>query len=691
MKKKTSRILVVVAVILMLLSISPAAVQAADPVSPVDVLNTRTIGQAAISPDGNWVAYTYRTPRSPNDTPGSAYEELHLLNIKTGKSFPFVTGKVNAGNPGWSPDGTKIAFTTHRGENSKNQVWIIPRDGGEAVQATFSPTPVLEFQWHPNGKQIAYIAASPQTERELELKKKGYDFIYYEENLKHRNIYIQDLDKKGEPVQITTDKTIWSFAISPDGSAIAVGATDLNLVDQRYMFQKIYILDITSKKMTRLTDNPGKLGNYAWSPDSKRIAYTAALTRADHAVSQAYVVDIATKTPINLTVEKFKGHVTTAYWKDNNTVAYISGEGVWPTLSLVPANGGNRKIIFHSKDTGLVFRSLEFSKDFRHVVFAGSSPDIPGDLYYWQVGKKIKRLTNLNPWLAERVLGKQEIVRFNARDGQEIEGLLIYPVDYKKGETYPLIVIVHGGPESHYSNGWLTRYAEPGQTLAGKGYLVYYPNYRASTGYGVDFAMAGYEDAAGTEFDDIADGIAYLVNQGMADGNRVGLGGGSYGGYAAGWFGTYYTKLVRAVCMFVGISDLVSKRGTTDIPYEELYVHSGKKLEEMWRQNLERSPIYWAHQSKTAFLIMGGADDPRVHPSQSMELFRRLKMNDHPAARLVQYPGEGHGNRKQPGQIDLIYRILDWYDWYVKDANPLDGPMPPLDISEKYGLNLKKK
>ena len=142
--------------------------------------------------------------------------------------------------------------------------------------------------------------------------------------------------------------------------------------------------------------------------------------------------------------------------------------------------------------------------------------------------------------------------------------------------------------------------------------------------------------------------------------------------------------------MFVGISDLVSKRSTTDIPYEELYVHSGKKLEEMWQFSLERSPIYYASKSNTAVLIVGGANDTRVDPSQSLEFYRRLKMNDHPAVRLVQYPGEGHGNRKQPGQIDLLHRHMQWYDWYVKDKNPLDGPMPPLDISELYGLELEE-
>jgi dipeptidyl aminopeptidase/acylaminoacyl peptidase len=140
--------------------------------------------------------------------------------------------------------------------------------------------------------------------------------------------------------------------------------------------------------------------------------------------------------------------------------------------------------------------------------------------------------------------------------------------------------------------------------------------------------------------------------------------------------------------MFVGISDLISKRGTTDIAYEELHVHSGKPLEDMWKLSLERSPIYWAHQSQTAVLILGGTNDSRVHPSQSLEYYRRLKMNRHPAVRLVQYPGEGHGNRRQPGRIDVMFRVLMWYDWYVKQNRDISGPMPPLDISDSYGIEL---
>ncbi len=689
MNKKVIRLMVVCMSVSVFFSLFLLGIQAAGPFSPQDVLNTRTCADVQISPDGQWIAYTVNVPRSAGEEPGSAYRELYLVSPHTGLIKPFITGKVNINHIRWSLDGSRLGFITRRDEQAKNQVWVIPVDGGEAVQVTHWQTSVNDFAWHPDGKHIAFLALPPESKREKELEKKGYGFIFYEENLKHRTLYLQGLNNEDQPIRLTTDKTVWSFTFSPDGSTIAAAISKQNLVDHRYMFQKVYLLDIKTKTWSRLTDNPGKLGNFEFSPDSSRIAYTAALERKDHAVSQVYVIDIKTKKIKNLTIPGFRGHVNWTAWKDDNTVVYQAGEGVWSSLSLVDARGGKRTVILDARKTGITFRRADFTGDFKHFAFVGGAADIPGDVFYWRPGRKVKRLTRLNTWLPQRKLGKQAVIHYPARDGQEIEGLLIYPLDFREGKRYPLIVTVHGGPESHYTNGWLTRYATPGQVLAGKGYLVFYPNYRASTGYGVKFALAGYEDPAGKEFDDIADGIDYLVRKGVADPGRVGLGGGSYGGYAAAWFATYYTKYVRAVCMFVGISDLISKRGSTDIPYEELYVHSGSLLEQMWDLSLKRSPIYWAHRSKTATLIIGGAEDPRVHPSQSLELYRRLKMNNHPAVRLVQYPGEGHGNRKQPGRIDVLYRVLQWYDWYVMEAKPLDGPRPPLDISDRYGLNLE--
>lgn len=661
-----------------------------------DILEIKNCDEVRISPDGQWIAYTVRFMRDANDEPGSFYKELFLVSTRTRQPRPFITGKVSIGTLRWSPDSSRLGFILQRGKDAKAQVWVIAIDGGEAVQITESETSVKDFLWHPQQDKIAYLAETPVTKAEKTLGEKGYGFIFYEENLKHINLYLMDLTTTpGQTVQLTQNITAWEFCWSPDGNSIVLAASKNNLVDESYMFKKFYRLDIASRQMDQLTNRIIKIGSFRFSPDSKRILYTGGLDTKDHGESQLYVLDVTTKKEINLVEPGFPGHLLWGEWQDNNTILMATSEGVWNNLGLIPASGGKRTIIYQSRETGIVFKSASFSKDFKHVAFAGNSPAIPGDLFYWNLGKKSKtpvldRLTELNPWLNERKLGKQEIIQYKARDGWDIEGLLVYPVEYKKGERYPLIIFVHGGPESHYSQGWVSDYSAPAQVMAGNGYVVFFPNYRASTGYGVAFAMAGYQDAAGKEFDDIADGIDYLVSQGIADRERVGLAGGSYGGYAAAWFASYYTKYVRAVCMFVGITDLVSKRGTTDIPYEELYVHSGKKLEEMWEESLKRSPIYWAHQSQTAVLILGGTDDPRVHPSQSLEFYRCLKMNDHPAVRLVQYPGEKHGNRMQPGRIDVLYRTLEWFDWYVKDKKPLiKDQLPPLDISSHYGLTAK--
>jgi dipeptidyl aminopeptidase/acylaminoacyl peptidase len=656
-----------------------------------DLFKLEYAASVRISPDGEWIAYTVSKPRAVDADAGARYTELYVLSTRNGDIRPYITGKVSVGSVRWTPDSQAISFLMTRGKKAKRQVWTIRVDGGEAVQTTKSKSSVIVYRWHPAGEKIAYTAVEPKTKREKKLDDKGYGFTFYEENWKHRNLYIanvEDYEVKGDPEQITNDITVWSFEFDPAGNRIAFGGSEKNLIDHRYMFQNVYLLDPATGDHRKFVNNPGKLGNYVFSPEGDYVAYTAALTQNDNAVSQVYVQPVDGGESVNLTPADFAGHAYWAGWKDNNTLVYMSGEGVWNTLSTVKRKGGDRKILLHSEKTGAVFGTPSYTKGFKKVAFLASSPTEPQDVYYWGGKGKLERMTNLNPWLADRLLGKREVVRYAARDGLEVEGLLNYPVDYQPGKRYPLVVAVHGGPESHHRNNWRTYYSRPVQVLNGRGYFVFLPNYRSSTGYGIDQPMSTLGDPAGKEFDDIADGIEYLVDQGMVDHERVGLGGGSYGGFAAAWFATYYTDLVSAVVMFVGISDLISKRSTTDIPWEELYVHSGKNLEEMWQFSLERSPIYYANKSVTATLIIGGAADPRVHPSQSLEMYRRLKMNDHQAVRLVQYPGEGHGNRKMPGRRDVCLRSLQWYDWYVKDGKPIDGPMPSYDISDQYGLDL---
>ncbi|MCP4314246.1 MAG: S9 family peptidase [Bacteroidetes bacterium] len=659
------------------------------PLTAFDLLTLKSADNLQISPDGTEVIYSVSTPRGPNEEPGSSHTTYLRMKIKNGTPTPLFGEGIEGSSPQFSPDGKLIGFL-RAGEEESNQVWYMNVSGGEISKLTDAPGGVSYFRWQPGKNGIAYLSQTPVSEMEKELNERGYGFIFYEENLKNSNLFLAEYDdnlNQTGVIQLTSGAQAWDFEFDRQGTMIAASISPKNLIDQKYMFRRIYLVNPETGERNQVSKNEGKLGNYQFSPDGTRLAYAAALNLNDHSVSQAFVVEISSGKVINLTPGSFRGHISWVNWKDDKHLLYYSEEGVYPKLSTVPVKGGKRKTLLDAAKSGIIFSTPNFDKDITQFVFTGSSPGEKANLYSWDGKGELQELTNLNPQLKQKALGKQEVIRYKARDGVEIEGIVIHPVGYESGLKYPLVVYVHGGPESHHSNGWLSRYSTPGQVMAGKGYLVLHLNYRASTGYGVPFGMVGFEDPAGIEFDDIADGIDWMVETKGADRERVGMAGGSYGGYASGWFATYYTKYVKAVCMFVGISNRISKRGTTDISYEELYVHSGKPLEEMWQLDLERSPIYWAHQSKTATLIYGGAADTRVHPSQSFELHRRMKMNNHPAVRLVQYPGEGHGNRMQVGQIDVIYRQMEWLDWYVRDLKPLDGPMPRLDISDRYGLD----
>jgi dipeptidyl aminopeptidase/acylaminoacyl peptidase len=243
-----------------------------------------------------------------------------------------------------------------------------------------------------------------------------------------------------------------------------------------------------------------------------------------------------------------------------------------------------------------------------------------------------------------------------------------------------VITTVHGGPEAHYNHGWVTNYSDAGQVGAAQGYFVFYPNYRGSTGRGEAFAKSSQGDLAGAEFDDIVAGVDELVKGGLADGDKIGVTGGSYGGYATGWMATKYTDRFAAGVMFVGLSDNISKWGTSDIPEELYLVHARERIWDDYQEYLERSPIYYAGQAKTPLLIMHGKEDTRVDPSQSYELYRHIKTRTDTPVRLVLYPGEGHGNRNSTARYDYNLRMMRWFNQYLQGEQ---SDRPDVEIEVK--------
>jgi dipeptidyl aminopeptidase/acylaminoacyl peptidase len=444
------------------------------------------------------------------------------------------------------------------------------------------------------------------------------------------------------------------------------------------MARRIAVLDADSGAVLARFENPGKLGSIAWSPDGRDIAFVSAADPNDPSAGRLMIAP-ASGGPLRDLLPGYEGSVAQIAWQRPDFVMYVGDEGVWTTFGKVRRDGSQQKTILAAG--GAILTAFDVARDGLSGAMIGSTPEHPPEVFYMKHGEPApRRLTTSNPWLAGVRLAPQEVVQFRARDGLALEGLLIRPLDGKAGAKSPLILTVHGGPESHYRNGWLTNYADPGQLGAARGFAVFYPNYRGSTGRGVVFSKMGQADAAGKEFDDLVDGVDHLISAGVADPAKVGVTGGSYGGYATAWCSTRYSDRFAAGVMFVGISDMVSKAGTTDIPNEEYLVHSRKHAWEDWQYKLERSPIYYAEKAHTPLLILDGKDDPRVHPSQSLVLYRYLKALDHAPVRLVYYPGEQHGNRRAASRYDYNLRMIQWFEQYLLGAG---GAAPPYEID--YG------
>jgi dipeptidyl aminopeptidase/acylaminoacyl peptidase len=646
---------------------------AQEPFTLDDAARLRTVTQAVVSPDGEMIAYVLSVPRSPGvDEDGGAWAELHVIGPEE-RDRPFLSGEVNVGAVAWTPDGGGISFLAQREGDEKRSLYVIRADGGEARKVLEHDENITSYSWSADGSQVAFLAKAEADPKIKKLADKGFKAEVYEEDLTDVEVWIVTIEAgkaSGEPRMLELDGSASELHWAPEGNRIAVALAPTSHIDDHYMKRNVYVIDTESGATLATIANPGKLGEVAWSPDGSTIAMIAAQDPNDPAAGRLLVAPATGGTPAELLAPDYEGDVVAFAFMNAETIVYVAHEGVQALVASVGVDGsGAREFVAAG---GPIYGSLSLSADGSVGATVADSPTHPGEVFnLWRA--ESNRLTDSNPWLAERRLATQEPVTYSARDGLEVEGLLIRPLDESGG--HPLIVVVHGGPEAHYSNGWLTRYSTPGQFAAAEGYAVFYPNYRGSTGRGVAYSKLDQADYAGGEFNDLVDGVKHLVATGLVDESKVGVTGGSYGGFASAWCATALTEHFAASVMFVGISDQISKFGTTDIPNEMFMVHARRYPWDYWDWFRERSPVYHTPKARTPILILHGEEDTRVHPSQSMELYRYLKTLGKVPVRLVLYPGEGHGNRNAGARYDYSMRLMRWMNHYLK--GPGGDPPPP--------------
>ncbi len=641
-----------------------------DVLTPQNLFDLETVAEVSISPDKSYIAFTLHVPRPFTHSAGPDYRELYIYELATGDIIPFMTGNRSIFDIGWTPAGNAVTFRANLDEIPGLQVYAMSLRGGEAYPLTEHTANVLAYEFIDE-ENLAIVALDPQDPMQSELRRKGFEIEVYEEEWRHRNLYKYEIGTH-QTTQLTEGVTVFDFTLSPDKKYAAAAIAPRNLVDDSYMFKRIHLVDMETGEVTRIMDNPGKLANMAWSPDGTKLAFRGASKLEDSVEGSLFVMDVPTDKKfedLRNYVEGMELSVIDFAWENDSTLLYASEESVDITLSRQVLDQDERTMVIEPER--VVFNRFQLHEGL--VAFSGNTWEHPNELYTFDIETELlQRHTDHNPWLEDIRLGQQRKMVYNARDDKEIHGVLLYPLDYDETQSYPLITYIHGGPEAAVQNGWSTFYSIWGQIASARGYFVFMPNYRASSGRGVDFTMAGYGDLVGTEYEDVLDGIDHLIDKGYVDRERVGMGGGSYGGYFSAWSATKYTDRFAASVVFVGIGNQISKRNTTDIPWEDYYVHWGYWTHEDWKDVYSRSPVKYAHQSLTPTLVLHGDQDPRVHPSQGLEIYRALKLHGNAPVRLIWYEGEGHGNRRNVHRLDYIVRTMEWFDHYLRLDKPKD-------------------
>ena len=644
-----------------LVTLSAAAQQAG--LSLHQIAQTRAATQAEVSPDGRHIAYVLSVPREPGvDDDGAAWTRLHLVDM-AGNDHAYIEDKSGVGAIAWMPDGSAVTFVAKREGDTHRSLYAIPRaGGGPRALARLEGRDIRAYSVSPDGRQAAVLALPAQDKAQEALRKQGFTQKVYEEDWWPIELWVVGLDEASvAPRQISIQGSVQDVQWSPAGDRLALKVAPRELVDDTLVRVRVHIVGLDGRERGRV-DNPGKLGEMAWSPDGGHLALISAEDVSDPREGRLTVVGRDGGAQRDL-VPGLEGHIWQLAWRDARRIVFVSQEGVQTRLAEVAVDGSAARTLVAGGGPIWSDVSLGAAGD---IALVGNAPSHPGEVFRVpRNGGAPKRLTDSNPWLAQVRLARQEVVRYAARDGLEIEGVLFHPLERAAGARVPLILVVHGGPEAHHSNGWLTNYSQPAQHAAARGFAVFFPNYRASTGRGVAFSKLDHGRPAKEEFDDLVDGVDHLVERGLVDRDKVGITGSSYGGYATAWGATYYSERFAAAVMNVGISDKISMLGTGDIPHEMHRVHYQTWPWENWQMFEEASPLRYLTRARTPILILHGDADPRVDPTQSRILYRYLKLIDQAPVRLVLYPGEGHGNQRAASRWDYSLRLMQWMEHYL--------------------------
>jgi dipeptidyl aminopeptidase/acylaminoacyl peptidase len=657
-----------------------------------DYFQIRDVSQPELSPDGQWVAYGVRTRMLKED---KNEQRLWMISTRGGDAIPLTAEGVSSSHPRWSPDGKYLSFLSGR-DGGKSQVWLLDRRGGEAVRLTETAQGVDDFEWSPDSRRLALMLRDPKPE-DLEAAKNK---------------------EKPSAGSAPKPKTPPPYVVD----RLQFKRDTAGYLDRRRTH--LYVFDVAAKTTTQVTSGDFDDSDPAWSPDSKSLAFASNRTANPDA---NYEVKIWTVAADNADKGAHLTQVTTGPAQDSSPIWSPDGKSVafvteldphlfyYNTrhLAVAPATGGPAKVLTLSFDRSI--RRPRFSADGRSLYFVAeddgmqslcrmavtggdisrpiggrqavgtyslgkddsiaaliSTNDRPDEIFYLPNGaKEPTRITKTNDALfAQLRLAQVDYVHFKSKDGTAVAGYLYKPLDYTPGKKVPTLLNPHGGPVGEYT----ASFYHLAQLYAANGYAVLLPNPRGSSGYGQKFCAAIYADWGNKDYQDDVAMVDYAVAEGIADPDRLGVGGWSYGGISTDFI-IAQTKRFKGAISGAGVALIASFYGH-DHYQRDYEIELGHPWENkaVWDRI---SPFYRVADITTPTLFMGGDIDWNVPILGSEQMYQAMKSLGR-TTELVVYPGEYHGFTVPSHIKDRMERYLAWYAHYVKGdktpARPVSAP-----------------
>ena len=655
------------------------------PITFDDLRSMHRVASPTISPDGKWIAYSVATPDMDANRNAS---NIWIVPTGGGAAIQLTqSGKDSA--PAWSPDSKTLAFISSRDGNS--QVYALSMEGGESHAVTRTAGGADLVKWSPDGTTIAFTSSvyvdckddACNSARDADKEKNKVKARVYEQLLyrhwthwsegKRSHLLVASADGSGTPRDLTAGANYdvppderggaEDINFSPDGKEICYTAV-ADKVEALSTNGELFVVPVSGGEAKKITTNPGFDGNPVYSPDGNYIAYHAQLTAGNEADRWRVMrYDRHTEKIEDLT-EKFDRSAEGLAWSPDSKTIYFTAEN--ETLSpiyAVAASGGAepKKIVAEGFNSG-----VSISHEGKFMAFERTSLTMPAEVFVATGdGTNAQQVTHHNDALLAKLdMNAPETFWFEGAGGSRVQAMLIRPPNFKAATKYPLVVLLHGGPQTMWSNAWGYRWNA--QVFSAAGYVTLMINRHGSTGYGQKFTDEITNDWGGQAYTDVMKGVDYaLANNKFIDGSRMAAAGGSYGGFLADWIATHSARF-KAIISHAGVYDQTSMYATEELWFAEHDMQgtpwSNPESYKKWSASTFAGEL---GKYKTPTLVIAGENDFRVPYTQSLEFFNTLQREGVPS-KLVIFPDEGHWVLKPQNSQFWYKTFLDWLAMYLK-------------------------